>query len=229
MNLLDKMKHIGEELLFADATKPNMPSASNTTPSTAPTAQEIVATGSPFPPAQPALATTAQTEMMTEMVNDLQNAVQARTTAYTTFAQGLKVQESAIPDTRMRYTVVANFMKSSGLDAAKLIGAIQVHKADLDTEQQKFASNIQSKRDTAVAKPTQAIQGLLEQQQRDEDQIRQIQENMHAREDTIRAKQQEIAAAEASITNVETTFNLALTAVQVYLDQEANNVRTYLQ
>lgn len=203
--------------------------ADGTTPAAAPAAPNTSALGAPQPTvAAPALVATTDNKF----VEALRGAIKNRSTAFTQLLTNAD-KMSVIPDTTMRLKAAFQMLEGRGLK--EILGAIEVHAADLESQRMAFTRQAEDAAKQAISAKQIELDSIDPSIQSAQAQIEALTKQIGTLNDSIAQKSArkaeltaEIATENQRFASAKTQFETALTIVKSELDGQKAIIQSAL-
>ena len=170
-----------------------------------------------------------------EFVTALRNAIKARSTVYTALLQAADKLVSIIPDPNTRLKAAFASVQGEGRGLREVIGALDVHVADLESQRMQFGQALAKQREAAVGVLQRELDGLkpandtaAQQIQAMTAQIQQLQTLITTNTTRAAELQGQITAQTMQFTQTEQQFVSALQIVKSELDGQKAAVMSVL-
>lgn len=213
--MLDALKKFANEHILADT-----PEGATQAPAKPQTTAQVGTAGT----------ATVNTQSVPVSVNNeyltlLRNAIKARSTAFTALVANADKLANVIPDSAMRLKAAFEMVKGDGRGLKEIMGAIDVHLADLESQRMQFGAAMTRQKQTAIGVLQSEFDSLAPANQTAASQIQALQQQIAALQETMNRNTSRAAELQSQITTegmrfttAEQQFETALQIVKTELE-----------
>lgn len=164
-----------------------------------------------------------------EAYRTLRQAALARPTEYTDLLGALSALRDVLPDGETRLNAALAVLHNKGVDLPMVLRALDVHKADLDTERHRFDEVAASEVSRGVSQPAERNQQLDANIAQRQQQLAALQAEIDQLNQQRAANADAIREAESRIVEVRARFDMAFKTVAAELEADRARLAARVQ